>query len=105
MRLSGKVKTKVKPPARAKPKPAHPILHYLLCKIGLAKLCYNIATYKSPPKVRQSGFEPEYHLHGSAFQERRVCPFTTGALSFFFMEIITYYGFKHNDIYGHFALD
>lgn len=42
-------------------------------------MCYN-TTYKSPPKVRQSGLEPEYRLHGSAFQKHRVCHFTTGAL-------------------------
>ncbi len=45
-------------------------------------MCYNISTYKTPPKVPQSGLEPEYRLHGSAFQKHRVCHFTTGASAY-----------------------
>jgi hypothetical protein len=46
-------------------------------------------------RVRQSGLEPEYRLHGSAFQEHRVCLYTTGALTRFLMVIVAYYYCKN----------
>jgi hypothetical protein len=51
--------------------------------LKLYSLCYNIArTYLSPPqlnRLRQPRLELGYRIHGSVFQARRVCPFTTGA--------------------------
>ena len=43
-------------------------------------MCYNMSrSYTSPPKLRWAGLEPAIRLHGSAFQERRVCHSTTSA--------------------------
>lgn len=58
--------------------------HYIIppYRFKYCVMCYNIFTYKSPPKVRWAGIEPANRLHGGAFQMHRVCLSTTSANRF-----------------------